>query len=263
MRWSGGQIGHFVTIYFSVRMEGQLGAPFHFAVEFLVLVVALGGSFDALRARRDGAGRWAIGQALGFLCLAAAQFAHGALIIQADANTTVVVLRGVAFGLLALSARPAIALERAPLEPIIAAAAMPALFFTGPHATIAAIPAVAAVAVAARGFRAHRIYRDPTTLAFTAGFVAFALAEGATALGDRGAGAWLIFAHSMRAVGALLLARWLWTSIVRSVRLRFVAAFVAVMTIAVLIVSAALNVVIGNTLQTNELNRLLEAGNAR
>ena len=59
MRWSGGQIGHFVTIYFSVRMEGQLGAPFHFAVEFLVLVVALGGAFDALRARRDGAGKWA------------------------------------------------------------------------------------------------------------------------------------------------------------------------------------------------------------
>src|SRR5207302_8847644 len=62
---------------------------------------------------------------------------------------------------------------------------------------------------------------------------------------------------------ALLLARWLWTSIVQSVRLRFVAAFVAVLTIAVLIVSAALNVVIGNTLQTNELNRLLEAGSAR
>jgi len=263
MRWSGGQIGHFATIYFSVRMEGQLGAPFHFAVEFLVLVVALGGAFDALRARRDGAGRWAIGQALGFLSLAAAQFVHGALIAQADANTTVIVLRAVAFGLLAISARPAVALERAPLEPIIAASAMPALFFTGPHASIAVIPAIAAVAVAARGFHAHRVYRDPTTLAFTTAFAAFAIAEGATALSPTGTGALLIFAHCMRAVGALLLARWLWTSIVRSVRLRFVAAFVAVLTIAVLIVSAALNVVIGNTIQTNELNRLLEAGSAR
>ena len=244
-------------------MEGQLGAPFHFAVEFLVLVVALGGAFDALRARRGGAGRWAIGQALGFLSLAAAEFMHGALIRQADANTTVIVLRAVAFGLLAVSARPAVSLERIPLEPIIAASAMPALFFTGPHARLALIPAVAAVAVAGRGFRAHRIYRDPTTLAFMTAFGAFAVAEATTALSNSGTGALLIFAHCMRAVGALLLARWLWTSIVRSVRLRFVAAFVAVLTIAVLIVSAALNVVIGNTLQTNELNRLLEAGNAR
>src|SRR6201993_1663314 len=186
MRWSGGQIGHFATIYFRIRMEGQLGAPFHFAVEFLVLVVALGGAFDALKARRDGAGRWAIGQGLGFLSLAAAQFVHGALIIQADANTTVIVLRSVAFGLLAISARPAVALERAPLEPIIAASAMPALFFTGAHASIAVIPAVAAVAVTARGFHAHRVYRDPTTLAFTSAFGAFAIAEATTALSATG-----------------------------------------------------------------------------
>ncbi|TML78640.1 MAG: HAMP domain-containing protein [Actinobacteria bacterium] len=102
-----------------------------------------------------------------------------------------------------------------------------------------------------------------TTLAFTSAFGAFAIAEATTALSTPGTGALLIFAHCMRALGALLLARWLWTSIVQSVRLRFVAAFVAVLTIAVLIVSAALNVVIGNTLQTNELNRLLEAGSAR
>jgi len=244
-------------------MEGQYGAPFHFAVEFLVLVVALGGAFDALRARRNGAGRWAVGQALGFLTLAAAQFIHGALIRQADANTTVIALRAVAFGMLAFTARPAVALERAPLEPIIAASAMPALFFSGQHASIAVIPAVAAFAVATRGFHAHRIYRNPTTLAFTSAFGAFAIAEATTALSTPGTGALLIFAHCMRALGALLLARWLWTSIVQSVRLRFVAAFVAVLTIAVLIVSAALNVVIGNTLQTNELNRLLEAGSAR
>src|SRR5207244_9922198 len=63
--------------------------------------------------------------------------------------------------------------------------------------------------------------------------------------------------------GGLRAGRWAWTWIVQSVRLRFVAAFVAVLTIAVLIVSAALNVVIGNTLQSNELDRLLEAGGAR
>src|SRR5439155_20813151 len=205
----------------------------------------------------------ALGQGAGFLSLAAAQSIHGAFVFQADENTTVIVLRTFAFGMLAVSARPAVALERAPLEPIIAAGAMPALFFTGPHATIAVIPAVAALAVAARGLHAHRMYRDPTTFAFTAAFASFTVGEAATALSSSGTGGLLIFAHCARAVGALLLARWLWTSIVRSVRLRFAAAFVAVLTIAVLIVSAALNVVIGNTLQSNELNRLLEAGSAR
>jgi len=244
-------------------MEGQLGAPFHFAVEFLVLVVALGGAFDALRARRDGAGRWALGQAAGFLALAGAQFIHGALVAQADANTAVIALRALAFGMLALTARPAVALERAPLEPMIAAGAMPALFFTGPHATLAVIPAVAAVAVAARGWHAHRAYRSPTTLAFTIAFLYFAAADAITSMSGPGTGAWFVLAHCARALGAIFLARWLWTSIVRSVRLRFIAAFVAVLTIAVLIVSAALNVVIGNTLQNNELNRLLEAGTAR
>ncbi|MGZ4190181.1 MAG: HAMP domain-containing protein, partial [Actinomycetota bacterium] len=244
-------------------MEGQLGAPFHFAVEFLLLVVALGGAFDALRARRDGAGLWSIGQAMGFAALAGAQFMHGALIAQADANTTVIALRSAAFILLAFAARPAVAMERAPLEPMLAAGAMPALFFTGPHATIAVIPAVAAVAVAARGWRAHRMYRDPTTLAFGVAFAAFAVGEATTAVSGTGTGAWLIVAHGARAVGALFLGRWLWTSIVRSVRLRFAAAFVAVLTIAVLVVSAALNVVIGNTLQTGELNRLQEVGQAR
>src|SRR5205085_3999598 len=139
--------------------------------------------------------------ALGFLSLAAAQFVHGALIIQADANTTVIALRAAAFGLLALSARPAVALERVPLEPIIAAGAVPALFFTGPHAGFAAIPAVMALAVAARGLHAHRAYRDSSTLAFTTGFTAFAIAEAATALSDRGTGALLIVAHCMRAIG--------------------------------------------------------------
>lgn len=244
-------------------MEGQLGAPFHFAVEFLLLVVALGGAFDALRARRDGAGWWSVGQALGFGALAASQFIHGALIAQADANTTVVALRASAFVVLAFTARPAIALERAPLEPMLAGGAMPALFFTGPHATIAVIPAVAALVVSARGWRAYRMYRDPTTLAFGAAFLAFAVGEATTVVSGRGTGAWLVVAHGARAAGALFLGRWLWTSIVRSVRLRFAAAFVAVLTIAVLIVSAALNVVIGNTLQTGELNRLQEVGEAR
>src|SRR5438105_4046549 len=104
VRGSNGALHHDILLG---SMEGQLGAPFHFAVEFLVLVVALGGAFDALRARRDGAGPWAIGQAIGFLSLAAAEFIHGALVFQADANTTIVALRAIAFGILAFTARPA------------------------------------------------------------------------------------------------------------------------------------------------------------
>ena len=236
-------------------MEGRLAVPFHFAAEFLVLVVALGGALDALRARRRGEGTWAHGQAVGFLALAAAQIAHGSLIAQADSEPLVLGLRTAAFALLALSARPAATTS--------AVGAAPALILPGMNTTLALAPAAAAFFAAARGVRAHRKDQDPATFAFAAAFVAFGAGEVALALSSQEGGAMIGVSHAARALGAIFLARWLWTSIVRSVRLRFVASFVLVLTIGVLVVSAALNVVIGNTLADEEMKRLADAGAAR
>lgn len=242
-------------------MEGQLAVPLHFAAEFLVLVVAIGAALDALRARRHGAGPRALGQAAGFFALAVAQGLHGALIAPTDGDLRVVALRGAGFVLLALTARPAIS---RPVEQVAATAVAPAvLFLPGADARFALVPAVAALLVAARGFRAHRVDQDPTTFAFTGAFFSLALAEAATALGPADGGAAVSATHALRAIAALFLARWLWTSIVRSVRMRFVAAFAAVLTIGVMLVSGALSVVIGNTLQAEETRRLMGAVEAR
>jgi PAS domain S-box-containing protein len=53
-----------------------------------------------------------------------------------------------------------------------------------------------------------------------------------------------------------LLARWLWLSLVRSVRLRFVAAIVAALVLLATVVASALTQVIGNNLRDEELTRL-------
>lgn len=241
-------------------MEGRFAVPFHFASEFVVLVVAVGACLDALRARKYGAGLWSIVQALAFALLAAAQIAHGSLIASEDGGNQVVFLRAASFALLALVARPAASVLPAVA---LAPAALPALFFPGPDARLALAPAAAAMVVAGRGVLAHRRDQDPATFAFAGAFLMFAAGEGAIAFAPATGGALLVASHASRALGALFLARWLWSSVGRSVRMRTVAAFVVVLVVGVLVVSGAINLVIGDTLQTEDLKRLSSAGNTR
>jgi len=243
-------------------MEGQLAVPFHFAVEFLVLVVVAGAALDALRKARRGAGGWAYIQALGFVALGVSQATHGAQVFEADGDRVVLGLRTAGFLILALSARPG-GVE--PWNGRLAGAGVvaPALFVPGIDADWAFIPAIAAAAVAVRGIAAHRRDQDPTTFAFSAGFIAFAASEALTVLSPPQGGGMLAAAHALRAAAALLLARWLWSSIVRSIRMRFVAAFVVVLSLLVLVIAGALNLVIGDTIADEELKRLQAAGEAR
>lgn len=224
-------------------MEGQLAVPFHFAVEFLILAVGAGAAFDAVRRYRSGHGWSALGQMAGFASLVAAQVLHGALIIESDGDVPLLVLRAVGFGLLALPPRPSPALG------------MPALFTAGEDAAWAVLPALAAAAAAVRGAAAHRRDQEPATFAYSAAFACFAAGEIALVAAAPGGGGVLAVAHAARGVGALLLARWLWTPIVRSVRLRFVAAFVTALVLVVVLVAAALTQVIGESLERTELRR--------
>jgi PAS domain S-box-containing protein len=232
-------------------MEGQLTVPLHFAAEFLILAVAASGCLDAIRRIRSGGGWQAAAQAAGFAVLGTAQVMHGALVIRSDGAPVLLVLRTVAFLLVAAGAG-----MPSPM------AAGPALFVAGPDATLALVPAAAAAVVAFRGFRAHRSDLDPASFAFTLAFTCFAAGEVATALAAPGGGNMLAGGHALRGLGALFLARWQWASIVRSVRLRFVAAFVSVLLLLVLVLSSALNVVLSRSLEREELNRLSEAGRA-
>ena len=109
-------------------MEGQLAAPFHFAVEFLILAVFAGAMFDAMRPSRERAGGVAFVQAAGFASLILAQILHGTLVLTGDGALPLVIMRGIGFGLIAASMRP------------MPAAALPALRGSWPAALSRALP---------------------------------------------------------------------------------------------------------------------------
>lgn len=226
-------------------MDGQLAAPFHFAAEFLILAVCAGAAADALRGIRNGAGPSAWVRASGFTALVAAQVVHGALVVEADGEISVIVLRAVGFALLALSLKP------------LPASGMPAIFFAGDDARWAALPAFFAILASTRLLVGRRKDRDPASLALAGAFALFAAGEAALVAADpAGGGAAFVISHAVRAAGAMLLARWLWTSFERSVRLRFVAVFVAALVLLATVVAGALTQVIGNNLEHEELKRL-------
>ena len=225
-------------------MEGQLAAPLHFAVEFLILAVFAGAMFDAVRAARNGGGRVALVQAAGYATLVAAQVLHGTLVLTGEASPALIATRAAGFALIALSLRP------------FPAAGMPAIFVAGPDASWAAIPAAFALIASARVFVLRREYPGGAGAALAASFACFAGGEIALALASPAGGTELVIAHAARAAGAVLLARWLWLSLVRSVRLRFVAVFVTALLLLASVVSGALTQVIGNNLEQEEFARL-------
>jgi two-component system phosphate regulon sensor histidine kinase PhoR len=222
------------------HMEAQAAAPFHFAVEFLILTVCAGAAVEAWRSRGPGAwARW-----LGFAALVAAQVVHGAL-LAADGDPAVLALRAVGFGLVALGLGAGESAGPAPA---------PAIFVAGSAATFAVIPGALALAAAARALAGRRA--SPRGAAPLAGaFACFAAGELLLA-SARAGGLALALSHAARAAGAMLLARWLWLSLVRSVRLRLVAVFVTGLVLLVTVVAAALTQVIGANLRAEELTRL-------
>ena len=225
-------------------MDGQLAAPFHFAAEFLILAVCAGAAADALRGFGRGSGRWALVRCVGFATLVAAQIAHGALLVEGDGEIAVVVMRAIGFGLLALSLKP---------MPITG---MPAIFFAGGDARWAALPAFFAIVASVRLLFGQRDERDQGSLSLAGSFALFAAGEAALAAAAETGGVGLVVSHAARSAGALLLARWLWTSFTRSVRLRFVAVFVAALVLLATVVAGALTQVIGGNLEDAELRRL-------
>jgi len=232
-------------------MEGQLAAPFHFAVEFLILAVFAGAMFDALRSARESGGRVALVQAVGFASLVVAQILHGTLVLS-DGSLPLVALRSAGFGLIALSMRP-----------MPAAVALPAVFVAGKDAPWAAIPATFALIAAARAFATKRSEPRGAGVVLAMSFVFFAGGEAALALSTPAGGPGLIVSHAARAAGALMLARWLWLSMVRSLRLRFVAVFVASLVLLASVVAGALTQVIGHNLEQEEFTRLTQAANGQ
>lgn len=230
-------------------MGGSLSIPLDFTVEFLLLIVALGAAADAFRGPDRGAARI---RAIGWLLIAAAQASLGAQLFTGDREIFASLLRGAGYlSILVVGGRFR---HRVPAMPITAIIVPPSAFAFG--------PALIALGVSLRGMATHRRDLEPTSFAFALAFVSLSASEVAMALGDGD----LTFAaaeHLLRGLGALLLARWLTASLSRSIRLRFLAGFVVVLAIGIIVIGSALNVVIGSTLEGEERTRLATVGRNR
>ncbi|HVL89656.1 MAG TPA: ATP-binding protein [Actinomycetota bacterium] len=241
-------------------MEGQLVVPFHFAAEFLILAVSVGACLDAVRRARSGGGARALSQAAGFALLAVAQVVHGARIPGAaeDGAAIPLLLRAAGFALVAAGGVTLFAPRRDQAAPVLGIAPVLAagLFAAGDASRLALVPALAAAAAMVRGAAAHRGDQDPASFAFAAAFASFAGGEVALAFAPADGGTLLAVSHALRFAGALLLVRWLGVTIARSVRLRFVTAFVVALTALVLVLAAAFDVVIARNVEREELRRV-------
>lgn len=226
-------------------MGGSLSIPLDFTVEFLLLIVALGAAADAFRGRRAGAKV----QAFGWLFIALAQGMLGGQILAPERAIFASLIRGVGYLILFV----------APMR-VASVGAIGA--FAIPPMAVAFGPAALAAGVASRGWAKHRKDQEPTSFAFMSAFVLLACSELLIAMSLSWSGGETV-EHVLRGVGALLLARWLTASLSRSIRLRFIAGFVAVLTIGIIVIGSALNVVIGSTIESEERARLATIGGNR
>ncbi|MFP5224978.1 MAG: ATP-binding protein [Actinomycetota bacterium] len=230
-------------------MGGSLSIPLDFTVEFLLLVVALGAAADAFRGPRGFASR---GRVLGWLFIAVGQASLGAQIFAGEREVFSSLLRGAGYlVLLFVGTQVTRRLTEVPVAAIIV-----------PPAAVAFGPAALALGVSVTGMATHRRDLEPTSFAYAFAFLTLGISEAVFAIGN-GDPRMAVIEHLFRGLGALLLARWLTATLARSIRLRFVAAFVVVLAIGILVIGSALNVVIGSTIEGEERSRLATVGRNR
>ena len=211
-------------------MTSSFATPLHFAVHLLAVFVALGVALTVAREPEGGAPRFAA--VTGFIVLAVAESIHtGAF--AGDLDTIPVVLRTVAYVLLIgtwLLARP----------PEMAAVA----FVSGQ-----AIGPAAAAALASAG----ALWRSGDRLAFGGGLGLLAVSEAFIG----GTAGWAdTVGHAVRAGGFLLLGSFVLQAARRSIRFRFMAGFVSLLLIVVLVISVAVSQVIERNVRAGALDRL-------
>ncbi|MFN2390203.1 MAG: histidine kinase dimerization/phospho-acceptor domain-containing protein, partial [Actinomycetota bacterium] len=234
--------------------------PLHFTIEFLGFLVAAGAALLVLTrpALVPGPPFTRVTAALGFALLAAAEVVHGgafrlegAFDGQFDGDHLVVSLRvlGLAFILVGVSGG-------------IRAYGAGAVFGWELRDQLLLAPAGAALVLALVCFSAS--LKEGARSLRRLGFGALLLAgsEVLTAAAPRvvfGAGtsdAYAYGAHGLKALGFIAVGAWLWTGVRLSIRTRFVASFVALLVIVVLVLSTALTGVISSSVVRSELQRV-------
>ena len=229
-----------------------LAVPLHFTVEFIGFLVMAGGAIQVLTrpslipgplARRAVA-------AAGLATLCAAQVLHGSATIETDGNGVVVFMRAAGFLLLGVALA---GLVRG------GAGAAPAFVVREPTLLVPAL--VAAAAAIGAGIASWRaglkgMWRLAGALLLLAASEVLTAAAPEARFGSGIVAEFAYAAHAAKAIGFLIFAAWLWTSVRSSIRTRYVASFAALLVATVLALSSALTGVISDNVEELELERL-------
>lgn len=231
--------------------QSFLAVPLHFTFEFIGFLVCAGGAVLVVSRPSLVPGPRAnrVTAALGLGAIAAAEVAHGGAFLLLDSDRVMVGLYAVGLAFLGVALAGAV-------RP-----GVPAFLGLNFKHPVALAPAGAALFVAILAAVGAVRSKLPALFRLCAASVLIGASQVLVALGpdaEFGAGpdqAYNYTAHSVRTLGFLVLGWWLWTGVRSSLRVRFVAAFAALLIVVVLVLSSALTGVITNRVEEEELNR--------
>ena len=236
--------------------------PLHFTVEFLGFLVAAGAALLVLTRPTlvPGSAFNRATVALGFAILAAAEVLHGggfdlfgadpAVQFQNDGAQVLVTMRALAFAFMLIGIGGA-------KENVTSAAAAFSLrepLLLAPAASAFLLAIISLVGSAREGLSVLRRLSLAGVL-FAASEVMTASAPRAT-FGTGQTDPFALGAHGLKAAAFLAMAGWLWAGVRSSIRTRFVASFVSLLVLVVLVLSSALTAVISNNVEENEFRRV-------
>jgi two-component system, OmpR family, sensor histidine kinase VicK len=231
--------------------ESVLLVPLHFTVEFVGLLVTVGGAI--LVATRPGlipgAAPNRSAASLGFAALAAAQVLHGGAFLQADGDDLLVGLRAFGLALILVGVVGGFRVEAGAF-----AAVTDRPFLMAPAVAGILLALMASLGARRAGPRSlNRLALAALMLGIASAFVA-AVPEAHVDVGRPEP--LLLAAHGIELVGYLVIASWLWTGVRSSISTRFVASFTALLVVVILTLSTALTAVISRNVEDEELRRI-------
>ncbi|MQB00031.1 MAG: HAMP domain-containing protein [Actinobacteria bacterium] len=241
-------------------LEGFLGVPLHFTIEFFGFLAASGATLLAVSNREliPGSSLERSTAAAGFLSLAIAQVVHGGAFLRGgDGSTLITALHLLALSLVMLGVVGG-------LRHNVSTAAV--LGFERPltlgPAAAGLIVGLMAFAASARG--GPRSHRRLAVWALLLGASDLVLGLDPVARFNAGVVSVEAYAaHGLKFLAFIALAWWLWTGTRSSIRLRFVASFAVLLVLVVLTLATALTGVISNSVASEELKRMQREGDAR
>jgi signal transduction histidine kinase len=239
-------------------IESFMVVPLHFTVEFLGFLVAAAGALLALT-RSDlvpGETLNRLTVALGFCVLAVAQVLHGGafeisgVAFQLDGEQLLVALKSIAFVLVLVGV--VAGLKPKAMVPVAFVVREPLLLVSAGVAMVLSV-----VAFAGSRHSGPRAYRRLALGAFFTGVAELLTSVTPdTDFGKLAVSEYAYAAHAAKLVGFIGLGAWLWTSVRSSIRVRFVASFAALLVAVVLALASALNGVLTNRVEAEELDRV-------